>query len=148
MKAIFPLLVWTALCSACGTEKLGSTLEDQRPVPGFPESMMSDQDISVISLQAWIDLMPGLGVSSTPKTRLQVRFYAPSFGCTTGDNFESRIIDGPDVQTIVIKKVRIDSCKESMFRTEINHTVDGHFVAGKPVYMNGAEIPVFESIIN
>ncbi len=151
MRALFPLLINLALVTGCGSERQqNSTLNAVRPAssPVIEESLLSDKEIGVISLQAWIDLMPGVGTIGTPKTRLQVRFLANSHGCTNGGQFEAKLIEHGDMQTLVIKRSVQDTCGESMFRTEIHHAVEGPFKAGKPVFMNGQEIPVFESIIN
>lgn len=151
MKALFPLLLNAALISGCGSVRdENSKLYAVRPssTPVVEETLLSDGGVSVVSLQAWVDLMPGVGWTGTPKTRLQVRFLANSQGCTNGDQFEAKIIQAGDIQTLVIKRKVKDTCGEPMFRTELNHTVEGVFQAGKPVFMNGQEVAVFESIIN
>ena len=139
-----------AMLSGCGNETASSDLSSRSAtLEERGDAFVSDKDIQIVSMQAWINSMPavGIGTGGPRNVHLQVRFLAPSFGCTTGDNFAIKIVQHEGKQILVIKRAKMDSCHEAMFKTEINHTVEGGYIPGKPVMMNGEEIPVFESII-
>lgn len=148
--ALIAVAMGIAMLSGCGNGAAPSDLSSRTGVlDERDEAFVSDKDIQIVSMQAWINSMPGVGIGSggVRNISLQVRFLASSFGCTTGDNFKTNLVQDQGKQILVIKRSQEDPCHESMFRTEINHTVEGLYVPGKPVMMNGEEIPVFESII-
>lgn len=146
MKRLISLIAGMLMVIGCGIQEGHSGLSAQRSIQ--EESLRSDSDIQMISMQVWVDMMPSIGLGTGPTMRLQVRFLAPSFGCTTGDHFNAKLVQDQGKQILIIKRTLRDSCAEAMFRTEINHTVNGVYIPGKPVFMNGNEIPVFESVIN
>lgn len=110
--------------------------------------LTTDEDVKIESMQAWLDLMPGIGNSPTHHTHMQVRFTANSMGCTRDNDFKGNINLDNGRQILVIKRITQDNCLASLSRREINISVSGTYDVGKPVFVNGQEIPVFESIVN
>ena len=150
MRRLMSVFAAVLMFGGCGEGSMDSKLSispNENTPSDRTDLFLSDNDIQVVSMQAWMDYMPSVGMGSAPVSRLQVRFNADSQGCTTGDNFRIRLVQEGGSQILVIKRTKVDPCREVLFRTEINHAVEGAYLPGRPVTLNGEEIPVFESVI-